>query len=534
MDTPDRRSSRAFADANDPEQTLNDLPLASSYTKPEETDESQPPEPTYPPVWKQWLILMTTSLAVLVDVMTGSALFVVLGHIARDIDLSGAEGSWILTAYFITFAAFLMSAGRLADLSSAGWVFNIGIGIVAVLNLILSFLSNPIVFLVLRALQGIAAAMTIPSSYNITVRTFPEGPRRNQAIAILGLVASVSYSIGVIIGGLFEQASWRWLFRMISFMAVLATVASLAFVPKQRITKNVTVKDILLRMDPVGLLLSITAIIMLVLALTSGPDYGWKDARFAAALPVSMISFVAFFIWEAMAKDPKNVMLPAGIWKTPTVKPLVFLNLSPFLFWPTVSYGFPAYWQDVLDRSALNSAVRLLPIGFAAFAVSILIQVKPGVLTWRRWPIFATTILGASTLLLFIFSDGADGVKYWSYFVPASILGSAACQYAFIAVQVFVITSVPPEQAGVVGGLMSVIIQLGVAIGLAVQAACLTHVEGLSTPWKDYARGYWAVFGWMMVSVVISLPWMLYELKKAGRLGVSQSAETKKSVPVHF
>lgn len=179
---------------------------------------------------------------------------------------------------------------------------------------------------------------------NITVRTFPEGPRRNQAIAILGLIASLSYSIGVIIGvclrpkiatfsncmlplgGLFEQASWRWLFRMISFMAVLATVASLAFVPKERITKNVTLKDILLRMDLVGLLLSVTAIIMLVLALTSGPEYGWKDARFAAALPVSIVSFVAFFTWEALAKDSKNVMLPATIWKTPTVKPLVFLK----------------------------------------------------------------------------------------------------------------------------------------------------------------------------------------------------------------
>lgn len=208
--------------------------------------------------------------------------------------------------------------------------------------------------------------------------------------------------------------------------------------------------------------------------------------------------------------------------------------MSPFLFWPTLSYGFPTYWQEVLGRSGINSAVRLLPIGIAAFAVSILIQVKPGVLTWRRWPTFAAITLAAGAMLLFIFSDGGDGVKYWSYVVPASILGSASCQYAFIAVQVFVITSVPPEQAGVVGGLMSVIIQLGVAVGLAVQAACLTHVEGLGTPWVDYARGYWAVFGWMIGSVVICGSVLLYELKKAGQLEADQPADTKKSVPVHF
>ncbi|KAH6913586.1 major facilitator superfamily domain-containing protein [Coprinopsis sp. MPI-PUGE-AT-0042] len=526
MDTPDGQSSRAFAHANNPEKPLNDLSSTS--------DESQPLEPTYPAVWKRWLILLTMSVAVLIDVMTGAALFVLLVSTARDINLSSAETSWILTAYFLTFAAFLLSAGRLADLWSAGWVFIIGIGTVAVLNLVLSFLRNPIAFLVLRALQGIAAAMTIPSSYNITVRTFPEGKRRNQALAILGLVASLSYSIGVIIGGLFEHATWRWLFRMISIMAFLATAASLAFVPKERITKNVTAKDILLRMDPIGLLLSVTAIILLVLALTSGPEYGWKDARFSAALPISLVSFVAFFVWEAMAKDSKNVMLPATVWKTPTVKPLVFLNLSPFLYLPTLSFGFPAYWQEVLGRSAINSAVRLLPIGIAAFVVSILIQLKPGVLTWRRWPIFAANTLTAGSAVLFVFSGGGNGVKYWSYFVPAAIIGSASCQYAFIAVQVFVITSVPPEQAGVVGGLMSVIIQLGVALGLALQAACLTHVEGMSTPWKDYARGYWAIFGWVIGSVVICGLVLLYELKKAGKLGLSQSADTKKSVPVHF
>ena len=260
----------------------------------------------------------------------------------------------------------------------------------------------------------------------------------------------------------------------------------------------------------------------------------FRSARFAAALPVSLVAFVAFFVWEAIAKDSNNVMLPAAIWKTPTVKPLVFLNLSPFIFWPTISYGFPTYWQQALDLSGINSAVRLLPIGIAAFAVSILIQVKPGILTWRRWPTFAAMTLAAATMLLFIFSEGGQGVRYWSYVVPASILGSAACQFAFISVQVFVITSVPAEQAGVVGGLMSVIIQLGVAVGLAIQAACITHVEGMVTPWADYARGYWAVFGWMAGSLVLCGSVLLYELKKAGKLGATQPADTEKTVPVHF
>jgi hypothetical protein len=113
---------------------------------------------------------------------------------------------------------------------------------------------------------------------------------------------------------------------MISMMAVLATVAAVLVVPKHRIVDDIGAKEILLRMDLIGLLLSVAAVILLVLALTSGPEYGWNDARFYVALPVSGVCFVTFFVWEAKARNEKNAMLPAIIWNTPTVKPLVFLK----------------------------------------------------------------------------------------------------------------------------------------------------------------------------------------------------------------
>ncbi len=113
---------------------------------------------------------------------------------------------------------------------------------------------------------------------------------------------------------------------MIALLAVLATVAAVLVVPKHRIVIDTSAKEILLRMDPIGLLLSVAAVILLVLALTSGPQHGWNDARFFVALPASGVSFVTFFVWEAKARNEKNAMLPAVIWKTPTVKPLVFLK----------------------------------------------------------------------------------------------------------------------------------------------------------------------------------------------------------------
>jgi MFS family permease len=153
--------------------------------------------------------------------------------------------------------------------------------------------------------------------------------------------------------------------------------------------------------------------------------------------------------------------------------------------------------------------------------MSIAIQLKPKLLTWRRWPIFCTISIAAGCVLLFVFGEGGDGTTYWSFAVPAFILGSAACQYTFLAINVFVITSVPPERAGVAGGLMSVVMQLGNALGLAIQAACLTHDEGPEMQWTSYARGYWAVFGWMVGSIVISGMGLVHELK--GERGLQET-----------
>lgn len=189
-------------------------------------------------------------------------------------------------------------------------------------------------------------------------------------------------------------------------------------------------------------------------------------------------------------------------------------SLCPFIFWTTSSFGFPTYWQEALGRSSLNAAVRMLPAGISAFAMSLIIQIKPSLISWRRWPIFATIAIAAIGHILFALSDGGPGKKYWSFLVPTFFIGSAACQFAFLAINVFVINSVPPERAGVTGGLMSVIMQLGNALGLAIQAACLDRTHGVQTGWSGYAKGYWAVMGFTIGSCAVCGAVLMYELRK--------------------
>lgn len=127
--------------------------------------------------------------------------------------------------------------------------------------------------------------------------------------------------------------------------------------------------------------------------------------------------------------------------------------------------------------------------------------------------------------IVFIYSKGGAGDAYWKYCVPSFIIGSACCQLGFLSINVFILTTVPPSQAGVVGGLLSVVVQLGNALGLAIQAACLGVHDG-PIMWEDYTRGFWAIFGWMAGSVIITGGVFILESRKQQRKVVASTADT--------
>ncbi|WP_227547700.1 hypothetical protein, partial [Moraxella catarrhalis] len=116
------------------------------------------------------------------------------------------------------------------------------------------------------------------------------------------------------------------------------------------------------------------------------------------------------------------------------------------MFWGTTGYSMPLFWQEALDRSSLNSAIRLIPVGVAAFIVSVCIQIWPRILAWRRWPIFVNMAIVSCMMILYTQSEGGPGKKYWQYLVPAFVIGSGLCQFTFLAINVFIITSVPPHR----------------------------------------------------------------------------------------
>lgn len=124
---------------------------------------------------------------------------VVVFKIGEGLDFAPGALQWIISAYTLTFAAFMVSAGRLSDIYHPKPIFCIGYIIVGVFSILCGVSIHPIMLLVFRAVQGIGAAMTIPSSIAMIVRNFPEPDEQGRALAIFGAFGAIGNAVGFVL-----------------------------------------------------------------------------------------------------------------------------------------------------------------------------------------------------------------------------------------------------------------------------------------------------------------------------------------------
>src|SRR2546427_6787167 len=156
------------------------------------------------------LILAVIIAAVFLDVIDFSVVQVALPTIQREFRVAYAESQWIIGAYGLTLAGFLMVSGRAGDLYGQKRVFVIGIGAFTLSSLTAGFAPSLLALIVSRAVQGVAAAMTTVTALAILAATFPEGAERNRAFGVLVAFLSAGFAAGAVArGGLSPPLAWR-------------------------------------------------------------------------------------------------------------------------------------------------------------------------------------------------------------------------------------------------------------------------------------------------------------------------------------
>ncbi|KAG1850039.1 major facilitator superfamily domain-containing protein [Suillus tomentosus] len=414
--------------------------------------------------------------------------------------MTESQSTWIMSAFQLTFASFLLISGRISDVYNPKIGFVSGVSGLGIISLCAGLVDDTIPLIILRALTGIASSMTIPSALALLVNVFPEPLEQARAIGIYGGCACIGNSLGLMIGAMFVQwASYHWVFWFVAIVAMPAALAC-AFIIPPEISKT---KDNLepaaakwKSLDLLGVTILTVALILFIFAVTSGSTDGWASAAVLVPLIISIMMVIGFFYWETRI-HVDTAAIPPRTWFYPNFSILFAVALLPLLWWFTVFIIFTTLWQNVLEWSVISSAVHMLPLGVAAFIMSFtgslsrIFSPKWIILTGMFFCMVATVLLALG---------GGKPEDYWPYVFPAFSLGSAGVMLTYTHTNIAIFQAAPSSMAGTVGAIFNGALEFGSAIGLAAVSSIETSVEAIHGGSHEY-KGRAAVF-WFLLAVV--------------------------------
>jgi EmrB/QacA subfamily drug resistance transporter len=423
---------------------------------------------------RKWWTLIAVCIAIFMLLLDITVVNVALPSIQSSLHSSFQDLQWVVDAYSLTLAAFLLTGGALADLFGRRLLFTIGLVVFTASSAVCGLSDTPLTLNLARGAQGIGGALMFATSLALIAQAF-QGRERGTAFGIFGAVTGAAVAAGPLIGGVITSAiGWEWIFFVNLPIGATAVALTLTKVSESR-DPNAT------GVDWAGLLTFSGSLFLLVFALVRGNTLGWGSTEIVAMLSSAAILLVLFVIAERAQTRP---MLDLSLFKRPAFvgASLVAFTLSSSAF--AMFLYLTIYIQDVLHYSPLQAGLRFLPTTLLMFAVAPL----SGRLSVRV-PI--RLLLGAG--LLFI-SGGLLAMTLvtptsgWTALIPGFVLQGIGVGLVNPPLASAAIGVVPPARSGMASGANSTFRQVGIATGIAALGAIFQHDLGVGAAVQNASR----------------------------------------------
>jgi EmrB/QacA subfamily drug resistance transporter len=419
---------------------------------------------------RKWWTLGAVSFGLFMIMLDNTVVNVALPSIQRELGVTLSQLEWIVTGYALTFAALMLTGGKLADLFGRRLIFVVGIALFTLSSLMCGFAGSGSMLIGWRVAQGVGAALMNPATLAIISATFP--PRqRGMAIGIWAGVSAMALAIGPLVGGLLtEHVGWSWIFWVNVPVGVLGIFASFLLIDESRDDSHEQ------RPDIPGLLTSGVGLFALTYGLIEANNYGWTSGRILGSFAVAAVLLAAFVLLERHQRLP---MMDLTLYKNPTFTGANLAMLLVALSMFGVFFFVSLYMQNILRFSAVQAGAAFLPMTLLVMGVAPV----AGKLSDRfgsRW-----LITGGLTLLsiqLFYYSSLGLGANFWNL-LPGMVLGGFGMSMAMTPTAAAVLRAVPTAKAGVGSATLNSMRQVGGALGIALMGAIMGHViAGRRTP----------------------------------------------------
>ena len=248
---------------------------------------------------RRWWALVAVGLATFMTYLDNNIVNVAIPTIQRDLHLSVAGLEWVVSSYILVFAGLLLVGGRLADVFGQRRLFLIGLVIFTLASLGAGLAGSSAVLIGARVLQGLGAALMVPTTLAIIVATFDDPRERTRAVGAWAAIGAMALAFGPLIGGFVSQhLHWGWIFLINVPFGVITMVVALLSVQESRAATGSR------RLDVPGLTASAVALFALTYALIEGHDRGWTSAVILGALALAAVAGGVFLAIENRSQQP--------------------------------------------------------------------------------------------------------------------------------------------------------------------------------------------------------------------------------------
>jgi EmrB/QacA subfamily drug resistance transporter len=406
-----------------------------------------------PALERKWWTLIAVCTATFMLLLDITVVNVALPDIQRSLHASFSDLQWVIDAYSLTLAAFLLTAGVVGDMFGRREVFAIGLGIFSASSLVCGLATSSLMLNLARAVQGVGGAVMFATSLALIAAAF-SGRERGTAFGIYGAVIGGAVAVGPLIGGAITSGiGWRWIFFVNVPIGVVAVAVTLTRIQESRDPSD-------RRIDWIGFISFSVALFMLVFALVRGNDDGWGSSLIVGLLAGAAILLTVFLIAEWRQNDP---MLDLNLFRRPAMcgVSLAAFTLSASIF--ALFLYLTLYIQDDLGYGPLQAGVRFLPITMLAFIVAPF----AGKLTVR---VKSRYLLGTGMLLISVgclLMATTKATSGWTVLLPGFIVCGIGIGTVNPVMASSAISVVPPERSGMASGANNTFRQVGIATGIA-------------------------------------------------------------------
>ncbi|WP_369237406.1 MFS transporter [Streptomyces sp. R21] len=434
---------------------------------------------TEPPTWVVVALACAGQFLVVLDV---SVVNVALPSMRSDLGLSAPGLQWVVNAYAIAFAGFMLLGGRAGDLYGRKRMFLVGLALFTLASLGGGLAQDGWQLLVARCVQGLGAAVLAPSTLTIVTSAVPEGAARARAIATWTAVGAGGGAAGGLVGGLLvDGLSWRWVLLINVPVGVVVLAGASRWLVESRAGDG-------RRLDLPGALLVTAGLATLAYGIAQTEAEGWAAAETLVPLGAGLGLVGLFLAVEARTKAP---LMPLNLFRLRAVSSanvaMFLCGSAMFCMW----FFMTLYAQNVLGYSPLSAGLALGPSSLAVVVGSKLAPRLMPVIGARNVAVIGTLV--AATGFGWQSTMTAHGTYVTTIMLPGILMmtgaGLGATPLASLAT-----AGARPRDAGLVSGLVNTSRTMGGSLGLAVMSTIAAARTAGGTSAEALTEGYALAF----------------------------------------